>query len=127
MNEFRSRMRWIRQNAPLRRLERWLEGPMVVLAFVWIGLLTIEFAAGEAGCAAGAAGRCSCRSSSGQPEATTGLSGLPSASARQTAARTEAGRQGSTDSGSRGDDEEDDGSAGRRAMAGMGVADVASV
>ena len=49
MNEFRSRMRWIRQNAPLRRLERWLEGPMVVLAFVWIGLLTIEFAAGEAG------------------------------------------------------------------------------
>ncbi len=41
-------MRWIRQNAPLRRLERWLEGPMVVLAFVWISLLIVEFAGGEA-------------------------------------------------------------------------------
>lgn len=48
MNQFRLRMRWIRQNGRLRRLERWLEGPMVVLAFVWIALLIIEFAGGEA-------------------------------------------------------------------------------
>lgn len=31
----------------LRRLERWLEGPMVFLAFVWIGLMILEFAGGQ--------------------------------------------------------------------------------
>lgn len=31
----------------LRRVERWLEGPMVFLAFVWIGLMIVEFAGGQ--------------------------------------------------------------------------------
>lgn len=46
MNLFRERIQWMKENRPLRRLERWLEGPMVFLAFVWIGLLIVEFVGG---------------------------------------------------------------------------------
>lgn len=35
------------RNALLNRIESWLEGPMLLLAFVWLALLVVEFVWGE--------------------------------------------------------------------------------